>query len=78
MSPSSGPITREEVLQVLPRSAATPSPGDQTHLPLDEVERLHIERVLESSGGNKTKAAQTLRIDYKTLSAKLKKYESGG
>ncbi|MDR4479883.1 MAG: sigma-54 dependent transcriptional regulator [Nitrospira sp.] len=78
MSPNSGPITREEVRQVLPRATSTPSLDDQTHVPLDVIERLHIERVLESSGGNKTKAAQTLRIDYKTLLAKLKKYEADG
>jgi len=29
---------------------------------------------LTASGGNKTKAAQTLQIDYKTLLAKIKKY----
>ncbi len=76
MSPNSGPITREEVRLVLPRPTSPPSLDDQTHVPLDVIERLHIERVLESSGGNKTKAAQTLRIDYKTLLAKLKKYEA--
>jgi transcriptional regulator with PAS, ATPase and Fis domain len=78
MSPNSGPITGEEVLQVLPRAASAPSLHDQTQLPLDEIERLHIERVLQSSGGNKTQAAKTLGIDYKTLSAKLKKYAGGG
>ncbi|MCC6967078.1 MAG: sigma-54-dependent Fis family transcriptional regulator [Nitrospira sp.] len=78
LSPNSGPISPEEVLQVLPRTTAASPPHDQTQQPLDEVERLHIERVLQSSGGNKTKAAHTLRIDYKTLLAKLKKYEGGG
>ena len=78
MSPNSGPITSEEVLQVLPRAASASSPDDRSHLPLDEIERLHIQLVLESSGGNKTKAAQTLRVDYKTLLAKLKKYAGGG
>ncbi len=73
MSPNVGPITREEVLQGLPRTTSTP-PDDPTQLPLDEIERLHIERVLRASGGNKTKAAQTLRIDYKTLLNRLKQY----
>lgn len=73
MSPNVGPITREEVLQGLPRTPSTP-PDDPTQLPLDEIERLHIERVLRASGGNKTKAAQTLRIDYKTLLNRLKQY----
>ena len=77
MSPNTGPITREDIVQVLPQSSATGATGDQAQLPLEEIERLHIERVLQASGGNKTKAAQTLRIDYKTLLTKLKKYESG-
>jgi transcriptional regulator with PAS, ATPase and Fis domain len=47
-------------------------------LPLDEIERRHIERVLRAADGNKTQAAKTLRIDYKTLLTKLKKYGFGG
>jgi transcriptional regulator with PAS, ATPase and Fis domain len=47
---------------------------DHTHLSLEEIERLHIQRVLDASGGNKTQAAKTLDIDYKTLLTKLKKY----
>ena len=74
MSSHSGPITPEEVRQVLPPSPPV-LPPDQTGQSLDDVERLHIARVLNASGGNKTKAAQTLRIDYKTLLAKIKKYD---
>ena len=77
MSPHTGPITREEILQVLSQASPAATPEDQTQLPLDEIERRHIERVLQSCGGNKTKAAQTLHIDYKTLLTKLKKYELG-
>jgi two-component system response regulator AtoC len=71
---NTGPITREEVVQALPPSSALPHAIDQTQLPLEEIERLHIERVLKASGGNKTKAAHTLQIDYKTLLTKLKAY----
>ncbi len=78
MSPNIGPITREEVLQVLPRPSSMTTLDDQTQLSLDEIERLHIERVLKYNGGNKTKAAQILQIDYKTLLTKLRKYEPGG
>jgi DNA-binding NtrC family response regulator len=39
---------------------------------LAEVERDHIRRVLESVGGNKTRAAEILGIDRKTLRSKLK------
>lgn len=41
-------------------------------LTLAEVERLHIQRVLEGVGQNKTKAAEILGIDRKTLRGKLK------
>jgi transcriptional regulator with PAS, ATPase and Fis domain len=71
------PIGRDAVLQALPRARAAARAEDSS-LSLDEIEHLHIERVLHASGGNKTQAAKTLRIDYKTLLAKLKKYGLGG
>lgn len=74
MSPNTGPITREEVLRVLPQPVSALQPHDLAQLSLEEIERLHIDRVLNTSGGNKTKAAHTLQIDYKTLLTKLKKY----
>ncbi len=43
---------------------------------LAEVERQHIEVVLASVDGNKTRAAEILGIDRKTLREKLKGYES--
>jgi DNA-binding NtrC family response regulator len=43
-------------------------------LPLAEVERRHILRVVEASGGNKTLAADTLGITRKTLYRKLQEY----
>lgn len=39
---------------------------------LHEVEKEHIERVLQSTGGNKSEAARILDIDRKTLRSKLK------
>ena len=74
MSTDAVPITREEVAQVLPRGQGPQQVGGLTQLSLDEIERLHIQRVLDASGGNKTQAAKTLQIDYKTLLTKLKKY----
>ncbi|MDO8356262.1 MAG: sigma-54 dependent transcriptional regulator [Nitrospirota bacterium] len=74
MSNSIGPIGQEEVVALLPKTRTTLHPGDQTQLSLDEIERLHIQRVLDATGGNKTQAAKTLAIDYKTLLTKLKKY----
>jgi DNA-binding NtrC family response regulator len=43
-------------------------------LPLEHVEQRYILRVLEAVGGNKTLAAQTLRIGRKTLYRKLVQY----
>jgi len=74
MSTDAVPITREEVAQVLPRGQGPQQVGGLTQLSLDEIERLHIQRVLDASGWNKTQAAKTLQIDYKTLLTKLKKY----
>jgi transcriptional regulator with PAS, ATPase and Fis domain len=75
LSPSENPITRDDVLQVLPRALAGTTSQEQATLSLDEIERRHIQRVLDANRGNKTKAAQTLQIDYKTLLNKLKQYE---
>ncbi len=49
---------------------------DAVRLPLAEVEKRHIMRVLASTGGNKTRAARILGIDTKTLYNKLKSYRS--
>ena len=46
-------------------------------MPLEEVERRYILRVLEAVGGNKTLAAQILGSDRKTLYRKLERYRSG-
>jgi two-component system, NtrC family, response regulator HydG len=50
-------------------SAARPDNGACR---LEDAERIHIKRVLESVGGNKTQAAKLLGIDRKTLREKLK------
>jgi DNA-binding NtrC family response regulator len=44
-------------------------------LPLQEVEKEYILRILEKTGGNKYQAAQTLGIDRKTLYRKLAEIE---
>ena len=41
---------------------------------VSELEREYIERVLEDEGGNKTRAAQRLGLDRKTLYRKLEEY----
>jgi DNA-binding NtrC family response regulator len=42
---------------------------------LDEAERRHVQRVLDATKGNRAQAAQILKIDPKTLRAKLKRFE---
>jgi DNA-binding NtrC family response regulator len=42
---------------------------------VDEAERMLIVRTLESTGQNKTRAAEILGVSLKTLHNKLKEYE---
>ncbi len=71
---ASQPLSLEDIAQVLPKAAADSTTSDQTHLSMDDMERVHILRVLDAHRGNKTHAAKALQIDYKTLLTKLKKY----
>ena len=48
-----------------------PAIGDD--LSLEEVERLHIEAVVAKCGGNKTRAAEILGIDRKSLYRKIER-----
>ena len=52
------------------------SADEVSRLPLAEIEKRHIMRVLSSTSGNKTRAARVLGIDTKTLYNKLKAYRS--
>jgi DNA-binding NtrC family response regulator len=45
-------------------------------VPLEEVERRYILRVLEAAGGNKTLAARILGLDRKTLHRKMERWAS--
>jgi len=76
-------IVRPEDLPERVRSGARDSaggaqsgddPDKQILLPLTEVERRHILRVLTSTGGNKQAAARVLGIDRTTLQRKLERY----
>ena len=46
-------------------------------IPLEEVERRYVLRVLEAAGGNKTLAARILGLDRKTLHRKLERFHAG-
>jgi DNA-binding NtrC family response regulator len=70
------PIESDELELMLPSqpdnvaSALPDKPGS-----LEETEKRHIADVLRTQKGNKTQTARKLGIDYKTLLAKLKKYQ---
>jgi two-component system, NtrC family, response regulator HydG len=49
--------------------------SDDRYLPLAEVERRHITRVLQAAGGNITAAARRLEIDRMTLHRKLREWQ---
>jgi DNA-binding NtrC family response regulator len=51
-----------------------PDPGRSSSQNLAEVERAHIARVLEETGGNVTRTATLLGIDRRTLQRKLKAF----
>jgi two-component system, NtrC family, response regulator HydG len=58
------------IIQTQP-SITAPSPDSRS---LEEIEKIHILRVLDECGGNQTRAAEILDIDRVTLHNKLKKY----
>ena len=63
-----------------PQAAAPPRCNDASIVPVrvgttvDEAERMLILRTLESTGQNKTRAAEILGVSLKTLHNKLKEY----
>ena len=63
-------------------SAASSSPAsfgeNETPLPLEEIEKQHILVTLESTDGNRTKAAKLLGISIRTLRNKLAVYRKDG
>jgi two-component system response regulator AtoC len=58
-------LTAEQASPTIPRESGSPIPS------LEEIELLHIRRVLEICGGNRTHAAQHLRITRQTLAKKI-------
>lgn len=63
-----------DVPDLPPLMRATPLYHQSLHRPLVEVEAEHIRNIVASVGGNKTRAADILGIDRKTLREKLKKH----
>jgi len=52
--------------------------ADERFLSLEEVERRHILRVLETTGGNMTAAAKRLGVDRGTLHRKMQHWQGHG
>mgnify|MGYP003575559295 CR=1 FL=1 len=46
-------------------------------VPLEEVERRYVLRVMQSVDGNRSVAARILRVDRKTLGRKLERWQRG-
>jgi two-component system, NtrC family, response regulator AtoC len=67
-----------ETVRAYKRSHVLIATDDPSELvPLAEVERRYVLRVLEAVGGNKTSAAQILGVTRKTLYRKLEEYAGG-
>jgi len=60
------------------RGPAAPAPAPEAEgqvlVPLAEVERGHVERVLHATGWNKARAARVLEVDIKTLNKKIRDF----
>ena len=50
------------------------SDADPVLVPLADVERRHVERVLNATGWNKARAARVLDVDVKTLNKKIRDF----
>jgi transcriptional regulator with PAS, ATPase and Fis domain len=69
-------IGREPEIQAsdFPLQLSSPPPPPEGSLALEDVERVHIQHVLEACDWNQTRAAKALGIDRVTLYNKIKKY----
>src|SRR3989475_2239076 len=72
-------IDRPAMPEKLTEHRAEPLVAERPHAnpTLDVIERAYITWVLQSEGGNKTRAAEVLGIDPSTLYRKLGRYEVG-
>ena len=53
----------------------SPPAADDALTPLAEIERRHVERVLQATGWNKARAARVLEVDIKTLNKKIRDFQ---
>ncbi len=69
-------LTGSSVRDLLP--CDFPQGGKDKIMTLEEVEKNHIRRALNATGGNRTQAAKMLGIGLRTLQRKLKEWEDTG
>ena len=74
-SPESGPVEPIAERAVAPNNAAVRSLREVASGAVAAAEREAIAGALRAAAGNKSAAARMLKIDYKTLFAKLRRYE---
>ncbi len=67
----------EKIRAYQPHTMVVVASGADELVPMAEVERRYILKVLEAHGGSRALAAQTLGMDRKTLYRKLKAYGEG-
>lgn len=65
-----GSLVTAEALPLL--NGTFDSEGDQS---LEAIEKVHIQKILETMGGNVSRSAEVLKIDRKTLYQKIEKYK---
>ena len=73
-------LTAEDLPEKVMHPSASQSAADTDEsvlLPMDDIERQHILRVLRAVGGHRTQAAKILGLDRKTLYRKLEGYGPG-
>lgn len=71
-------IIQPEHLTSLPEKLlADDMDGDETFFSLQEMEKYHIRKALQVTGGNRAKAARMLGISRDTLYKKIEKYDIG-
>lgn len=58
--------------------SATSQPDEPVEMTLAQLEKIHIERVLRHTDGNKSRAAAILSIERSTLDRKLKRFTASG
>jgi DNA-binding NtrC family response regulator len=74
--PSNSESTPSPAKTEAPPARENPNIGKP--IPLEELERQHILEVLQAAGGNRTQAAEILKISIRTLRNKLNEYKLAG